>query len=205
MAGTYNIGDVGPAGGIIFYDKGASSDGWQYLEAAPAQTEFQRIEWFPEKLKLSGTKAELGTGRQNTQIITEALKVFFSNENAQRSLDGKPVVKWEAFLTDKCAARRCAELDHGGVKDWFLPSADELLLMYQNLRLKGLGDFKPARYWSSSQIEDPKSSYYDKAYHLGAYFVFFEAKIVDGVITGNQTVKTSVRSNGWPVRAIRAF
>ena len=31
----YAIGDSGPAGGIIFYDKGDYSYGWRYLEAAP--------------------------------------------------------------------------------------------------------------------------------------------------------------------------
>jgi hypothetical protein len=37
---SYKIGDTGPAGGIIFYDKGDNSDGWQYLEAAPPEFEF---------------------------------------------------------------------------------------------------------------------------------------------------------------------
>ena len=30
------VGDTGPAGGIIFYDKRGVSDGWRYLEAAPS-------------------------------------------------------------------------------------------------------------------------------------------------------------------------
>ena len=38
---VYKVGDTGPAGGIIFYDKGDNSDGWQYLEAAPAEFEFE--------------------------------------------------------------------------------------------------------------------------------------------------------------------
>jgi hypothetical protein len=37
---SYKIGDTGPAGGIVFYDKGDNSDGWQYLEAAPPDFEF---------------------------------------------------------------------------------------------------------------------------------------------------------------------
>ena len=28
----YNIGDLGPAGGIVFYDKGNNKDGWRYIE-----------------------------------------------------------------------------------------------------------------------------------------------------------------------------
>ncbi len=30
------VGEIGPAGDYIFYDKGSFSDGWQYLEAAPS-------------------------------------------------------------------------------------------------------------------------------------------------------------------------
>jgi hypothetical protein len=30
---TYHVGDTGPAGGIIFFDKGSKSAGWRYLEA----------------------------------------------------------------------------------------------------------------------------------------------------------------------------
>jgi hypothetical protein len=37
----YIVGDPGPAGGLVFYDKGFYSDGWRYLEAAPASAEFQ--------------------------------------------------------------------------------------------------------------------------------------------------------------------
>ena len=32
----YKVGDVGPAGGYIFYDRGYYENGWRYLEAAPA-------------------------------------------------------------------------------------------------------------------------------------------------------------------------
>jgi len=38
---TYRVGEAGPSGGLVFYDKGDNSDGWQYLEAAPVEFEFE--------------------------------------------------------------------------------------------------------------------------------------------------------------------
>jgi hypothetical protein len=35
----YSVREQGPAGGLVFYDKGHSLDGWRYLEAAPPETE----------------------------------------------------------------------------------------------------------------------------------------------------------------------
>jgi hypothetical protein len=43
---AYKVGDTGPAGGLIFYDKGNDSGGWRYLEAAPATAEFTAT-WDP--------------------------------------------------------------------------------------------------------------------------------------------------------------
>lgn len=33
---VYQIGETGPAGGTIFYDKGSYSNGWRYMEVAPS-------------------------------------------------------------------------------------------------------------------------------------------------------------------------
>jgi len=46
-APAYQVGDIGPAGGIIFYVKEDNSDGWRYMEAAPQSTEWEGIEWGP--------------------------------------------------------------------------------------------------------------------------------------------------------------
>jgi hypothetical protein len=127
---TYNIGDTGPAGGIIFFDKGVHSDGWRYLEAAPASSEFRAV-WGAMERNVSGTNDAVGTGRQNTRLNTES----------------------------GSAALRCLQLNINGFHDWFLPSRDELDLMYRNLAQRGLGGFRTIRddrnsthvYWSSSQ------------------------------------------------------
>jgi len=126
---AYKIGDFGPAGGIIFYDKGTFSNGWRYLEAAPAETEF-KAEWGAYEKYVSGTSPVVGAGKRNTEIIVEQLKALGEN--------GK-------------AAQLCVALNFDGYKDWFLPSKDELDLMYKNLKQRGLGGFSNSWYWSSSQ------------------------------------------------------
>jgi hypothetical protein len=41
-------------------------------------------------------------------------------------------------------------LEINNFNDWYLPSTDELLYMYNNLYLKGIGELKKANYWSST-------------------------------------------------------
>jgi hypothetical protein len=128
-AKTYKIGDTGPAGGLIFYDKGNDSDGWRYLEAAPASTERKGIQWGPGG-EIKETMIEMGAGKNNTQIIV----------NYAVSSGGTYRAAW-----------LCDALESGGYDDWFLPSKAELNLMYLNLKERGLGDFSDGWYWSSSE------------------------------------------------------
>jgi hypothetical protein len=135
--GTYNVGDTGPAGGIIFYDRGFVADGWRYLEAAPAGSDF-RAEWGAytgsgrntQGRDIPGTSTVVGSGKRNTELIVARLQQWGENYRA---------------------AQICVGMDINGYKDWFLPSKDELNLMYQNLHRRGLGGFSGYNYWSSSQ------------------------------------------------------
>ena len=124
---TYKIGDTGPGGGIVFYDKGFTEGGWRYLEAAPAGKEFAAI-WGPRDTNVAGTETKVGSGKRNTELIVAAL-----GENGK-------------------AAKLCASLNFNGRNDWFLPSRDELDLMYNSLARVGLGNFLSGAYWSSSQV-----------------------------------------------------
>jgi TolB-like protein len=126
---AYRIGDEGPAGGLVFYDKGNNSDGWRYMEAAPASTEMKGINWGPGG-KIDGTRIEIGTGKRNTQIIVNHAITTGGNYRA-------------AWL--------CDSLEYGGYDDWFLPSTAELNLMYWNLKERALGGFIREWYWSSSE------------------------------------------------------
>jgi hypothetical protein len=141
----YEIGDRGPAGGIIFYVHPFRTDGWRYLEAAPPQTEFH-APWgvkFPDGNVAPSyleTKSGFGTGRDNTEEIIEHLYVR----------EDLPTI----------AAQLCRDLYYGDYNDWFLPSEEELTLMYKNLAASGLGGFRNEPYWSSTE-----SSYQFARFH----------------------------------------
>ena len=49
------------------------------------------------------------------------------------------------------AASVCDNLTSGGYTDWYLPSKDELDMMYVNLHMQGLGGFASSGYWSSTE------------------------------------------------------
>lgn len=125
----YKIGDTGPAGGIVFF---ITSNGFNGLEAAPE--DLNSVSWGCFNTVITGADGvTIGTGEQNTLQI---LKSCGHNVTA-------------AYLAD------LYELN--GYKDWFLPSKDELNLMYLNIgkgsvTLKNVGGFDDAYYWSSSEI-----------------------------------------------------
>ena len=120
------FGDIGPAGGIVFYDKGRVSAGWRYLEAAPAD-QSSGIQWYNGDYIDIKTGTAVGSGKANTEAIIAAQ----GNGNY--------------------AATLCKNLTLGGFSDWFLPSKDELDLMYKNLKKSNSGGFGEGWLWSSSQ------------------------------------------------------
>jgi TolB-like protein len=129
-APVYKVGDTGPAGGIVFYDKGNNSGGWRYLEAAPANTEraAPHLGIGMYDRRFNGSR-RLGDGKENTnKFIIEF----------QRSGGGINTAPW-----------LCNELVVNGFDDWYLPTTDELLYMYNNLYMQGLGDLTNSIYWSS--------------------------------------------------------
>jgi len=127
----YRVGDAGPAGGIIFHDKGNNNQGWRYLEAAPVEAEFQAV-WSVRGTRVDDLQEIIGSGRRNTQLIVEAFAATSG--------------EWDT------AAQKCAELTFGGFNDWFLPSNGELDQMYGQLKRRNLGDFKNEQYWNSSRM-----------------------------------------------------
>ncbi len=82
------------------------------------------------------------------------------------------------------AARICNNLQINNYNDWFLPSKNELLLMYNVLKLNNYGGFSNMTYWSST--ENSSSD---------AWYVSFN----------NSYPNTGGKNNLSSVRAIRAF
>jgi len=154
------IKQAGPAGGIIFYDKGEYTDGWRFMEVAPASTEWSDIEWGYCDFDDPGpsmTSDGIGTGLANTESIV-AFHESIDYEHTYNS--GYP-----HYANGTVAAKLCYDLEvtNNGTTydDWFLPSYQEIRLINKVKTEAAIGvtpfvDF----YWSSTEwIDDPESCY----------------------------------------------
>ncbi|MCP4001404.1 MAG: DUF1566 domain-containing protein [Gammaproteobacteria bacterium] len=152
------IGDTGPAGGIVFY---VTNGGLHGLEAAPAdQNGGSGGTWGCYRTLITGADGKaVWTGDQNTSDI----------------LAGCSDAGTAAALADAYTL--------GGYNDWFLPSKDELELLY--LQKTVMSGFNRNSYWSSTE---------DDSYL--AWFHLFHAQ-------GYQLSKDKNYAIG--VRAVRAF
>ncbi len=139
-------------GGIIFYVDGSLNHG---LIAATSE---YSASWGCKGLSIPGTSVSLNTGHPNTNTIIGA-------------------------CTEKTiAARICTGLVINGKSDWFLPSREELTLLF--LRKDYVGEFSNDNYWSSSQYDANQ-----------AYSVNF----------GSGSANLSAKNEILWIRAIRAF
>jgi hypothetical protein len=146
------------AGGIVFY---VDSTGQHGLVCAPSdQGTFQ---WGCQSTNIP-TSTDFGTGMANTLAIV--------NGCSQRPI----------------AASVCNDLVLNGYDDWYLPSGDELSLMYQNLKTQNLGNFSNNWYWCSSQN-----------FSVNAWLVGFDSGLV------GSGYGSFGKNDYAQVRAVRAF
>jgi hypothetical protein len=122
---TLGVGQIGTGGGIVFFDKGNSTGGWQYLEIA-TNDQSTGISWGCELGPSFNTTVFVGTGSTNTSLI-----VGTCNEV-------------------NFAAKLCDNLSLGGQTDWFLPSFYELILAAQQANIQVSQDLLASAYWTSS-------------------------------------------------------
>jgi hypothetical protein len=149
--------DIGQSygGGIIFYIDGTGQHG---LIAAPSD-QSTGIQWYNGTNTLTyATATAIGTGNANTNTIV-------SNQGA-----------------GNYAAKLCYDLVLGGYSDWYLPSKDELVLLYLNKVI--IGSFAINNYWSSSEAN------YTEAWSL---------------YTGSGSQANYFKYGTFYVRAIRSF
>jgi len=156
------VGDIGPGGGVVFYDAGKTESWGRYLEASPASCQKSGLTWRIALPGKRGTKQlpmlyptwataarqrieakRLGMGKANTALVIKQHKGL-----PQTSLD-------------TTAAGYANSLVCGGKDDWFLPSKDELDTLYNVLALTdndltGNNSFGFTRgfYWTSSDYNN---------------------------------------------------
>jgi hypothetical protein len=138
QGGACSFGERGPAGGIVFYVSGSAinsaigiSSGGIYLEAAPAPVSKTLFNWCegpfnPYTTTIGASGTAIGTGASNT-----------------------------ATMIANCtggAGFSASNLTLGGYSDWFLPSSDELGVIYTNRTTIGItGDEATYLYWGSTE------------------------------------------------------
>lgn len=168
---SFVVGQRGPSGGYVFYDCDADNEtgnadglissecGWRFLEAASEDHNFNyilfgyyRTEKNGENLFVNGTtvynadnctRTAIGTGESNTKLIVNAM--------GEETYSGASGVGQERNYAAKLCADLEFEVDGVVFDDWFLPSKDELNLMWSVLYEAGVGDFTEWEYWSSSE------------------------------------------------------
>ncbi|MBT8144484.1 MAG: cadherin-like beta sandwich domain-containing protein, partial [Gammaproteobacteria bacterium] len=139
---SFLVGETGPGGGLVFYLEpstiaGGTGRGTVGLEAA-ASDHVTQEPWGCEGTTVPGADATaIGTGQQNTTDTLAGCGV-------------RPI-----------AASVADDFTGGGFDDWFLPSEEELNLMYTNLHDQPapLGGFSNVFYWSSSELSSTTASF----------------------------------------------
>lgn len=148
-------------GGVVFYIDGTGTHGLIAAETDQSNS----APWGCQGKQIYYTSELLGLGMGNTKWIVN---------NCQ---------------TAGIAARLCDNLSLNGYNDWYLPSLDELILLYTNRTL--IGGFSNYYYWSSTEFNgnvSPGAGTY-------AWLKYF--------LNGTQTY--SYKKDSYRVRAIRSF
>jgi hypothetical protein len=174
---TWTLGAAGPAGGLIFYDKGNWTGGWRYLEGASADAH-TGIAWYTSSAPVVSSPTAIGNGQANAGAFLSASAAFGT------------------YAIGKAAA--CTQ---GGYSDWFLPSQLELyeLLVYAENNAVALAAALPG--WSAPSTID-NAAYWSSSQATASTVWMVHVNPVSHVY---QTVVTWSNTNLARVRAIRGF
>lgn len=144
--GPCEVGDIGPGGGVVFYDAGRHQTWGRYLEAAPSSTEAVGLTWERARTRVRTVYQSLPWARQQPQRAKA--KLLGMGESNTRTIV-------RTYGPGQYAARYAASLVVNGKDDWFLPSHDELTLMYTVMQTANtpMDPLKRSFYWSSSEYD----------------------------------------------------
>lgn len=160
VAHEYKVGDIGPAGGYIFYDCDADNEtgnadglisslcGWRYLEAAPTDTGkysfgYLRPDGATNK-ETSVLGSSIGTGKANTKALVRSMgETTYTTANVSASKNSYAAVSCSTYSV---------QIGHKVYDDWFLPSKEELeALFIFAIEYNHLDEFASYDYWSSTE------------------------------------------------------
>ncbi len=179
------VGDIGPGGGVVFYDAGSMQSWGRYLEAAPASCEIAGVPFKPvggvqgiHALQIDRVRAKaIGMGKANTDLIVQ---------------------KYGATRSHAAALVRSQACN--GLTDWFLPSSGELNLAWRvlaqnrvNREPTPVGGFDIGYYWTSSDYNGTEA--WTQYFNDGQQF--------DRVQTLSANKQAPYRT--FKVRGVRAF
>jgi hypothetical protein len=158
-------------GKVILYSKAGftmtdNNQVCHYLEAAPNDMPAE-LAWASSRYTetfISGTDTEFGAGRKNTALIL-------------------------AVDAAAPAAKACKDYSYGGKTDWFLPSRDELGVLYESRNF--VGNMGTDWYWSSSQG--------------GSIYIYSDDGAWSQRFSDGSQYYVNYKYNTGSVRAVRAF
>jgi hypothetical protein len=143
------VGDQGPGGGVIFFvDENARYSDFDYLEAVTV--DFFSSAW-------SNPTANCGRNRNeacDTAFLNSAAEALeYSALGRGGAASNEIIARHEAGNISKSiySAGIADNFTTTTASDWWLPSKDELNLIYVNLISKGLGSFNADSYKSSTE------------------------------------------------------
>ena len=161
------VGGRGPAGGIIYWlNPNNPYEGYEVMPFDQSNT----VSWqTPIVQGPYGTVTDFGSGQANTIIM----------------------VNNQITIPAPNAATVCNNLSYNGFNDWFLPSRDDLQLVYDNTNTLTATTPSNVYWWSSSEAGSND----------------FEAWVIDG--NGNQGIRSRAQSSTPALtgltRAVRYF
>ncbi|MCF6130947.1 hypothetical protein [Flavobacterium wongokense] len=147
-ATVYAIGDTGPSGGLVAYDKGEYTNGWRYIEIATTDLLIEE-EWGCDQSSVTASRYDdIGTGYQNTVAniqFHDRLTNYYTNP-VICSADNNGTLSAKTALGQVLTN-----------SNWFIPSIEELKAIRTNLTPLSLGNFDAGLYWTSSEFDSSKA------------------------------------------------